>query len=179
MQSPAPAALDPLGSILAFGPVDRTRRNHGLEHATITLVSQTVRGASLVGRSTPGGFYLYGNVSTEAVTTAVNEALRRMKGGEAQLAIHPNCGTNFVTAGAAASVAAWFGFLGANNWRARWARLPLVVLLCTAALILAQPLGFALQQHVTTSGEPRELQIAGITRHQNGSLVTHFVATTG
>ncbi len=177
MERPAP--LDPLASVLAFGPVDRTRRNHGLEHGTITLLAPQARGASLVGRSTPSGFYLYGNVSTDAVTEAANEALRRMKSGEAGLALHPNCGTNFVTAGAAASLAAWFGFIGANNWRARWARLPLVILFCTAALIFAQPLGFALQQHVTTSGEPGELQIVSITRHQTGSLVTHFVATQG
>lgn len=172
-----PAALNPFQTLLALPPVDRTRRNHGLEHATMTLLSQKARGVSIVGRSTPSGFYLYGSTSTDAVTEAVTEAMRRMKGGEAGLAIHPNCGTNFVTAGAAAGLAAWFGFIGANNWRTRWGRLPLVALLCTVALILAQPLGFALQQHVTTSGDLRDLQIVSITRQQNGRVVTHFVET--
>lgn len=172
-------ARDPFAALLAFGPVDRTRRNHGLEHATLTVLARTYHGAGLVGRSTPGGFYLYGSVNTDALTTAADEALRRMQAGEAGLAIHPNCGTNFVTAAAAASLAAWFGFIGANSWRARWARLPFVILLSTAALIFAQPLGFALQQHVTTSGAPGGLQITGITRRQTGNLVTHFVATEG
>jgi hypothetical protein len=159
--------------------VDRTRRNHGLEHATITMLSHTRRGLSLVGRSTPGGFYLYGQVSTEAVTEAAHEALRRMKNGEAALAVHPNCGTNFVTAGIAAGLAAFAGFLGANDWRARWARLPLVAVLTTAALIVAQPLGLELQRRVTTSGEMRDLEIVRITRRVRGRIVTHFVATEG
>ena len=110
---------------------------------------------------------------------AANEALRRMKNGEASLAIHPTCGTNYVVAGLSAGGAAWVGFLGANNWRARWGRLPIVALLCTAALILAQPLGAALQQHITTSGEMREMQIVSIRRSERGNFVTHFVATQG
>src|SRR5690242_3307399 len=107
----------PLGdlrnNLLNFGPIDRTRRNHGLEHATITILSQRQRGVSLVGRSTPNGFHLYGNVSTEALRDSVDEALRRMKAGEVGLAVHPNCGTNFVTAGIAAGLAAYLGFMGA------------------------------------------------------------------
>ena len=164
-------------SLLTLEPVDRTRRNHGLEHATIHLLSQKVRGVSIVGRSTPSGFYLYGSVSTEAVGAAASEALQRMQAGEAGLAIHPNCGTNFVTAGVATSLAAWLGFIGANNWRARWGRLPVVALLSVAALVAAQPLGLALQQHVTTSGQPGALEIVGITRTQRGKLTTHFVET--
>src|SRR5512143_1398941 len=92
--------------LLELPGVDRTRRNHGLEHATITVLSQRIRGISLVGRSTPNGFHLYGEVSTEQVRDAVEEALRRMKAGEVGLAVHPNCGTNFVTAGIAAGLAA-------------------------------------------------------------------------
>ena len=88
-----------LAPLLAVPVIDRTRRNHGLEHATMTLLAQTHRGVALVGRSTPAGFYLYGNVSTEAVNDAAHEALRRMKTGEHHLAVHPTCGTNFVVAG--------------------------------------------------------------------------------
>ena len=54
--------------LLGIPAVDRTRRNHGLEHATITILSQRIRGVSLVGRSTPNGFHLYGNVSTDALS---------------------------------------------------------------------------------------------------------------
>jgi hypothetical protein len=172
-------ALDPFARFLAFNPIDRTRRNHGLEHATLTLLAHKIRGLSLVGRSTPNGFYLYGAVSTEAVTEAAHEALQRMRNGEANLAVHPNCGTNFVTAGTAAGVAAYLGFLGANSWRSRWSRIPIVALFCTVALIFAQPLGLMLQQHVTTSGEVGDMEIVSIERRGRGNLVTHFVTTRG
>ena len=176
---PTSLAQETLAPLLAFPPIDRTRRNHGLEHATITLLSQKVRGVSMVGRSTPSGFYLHGNVSTDAVTEAVYEALRRMKAGEAHLAVHPNCGTNFVTAGVAAGAAAFLGFLGANNARDRLGRLPMVAVLCTLALIFAQPLGLVIQRDLTTSGDMRDLQIVSIARSQRGGLVTHTVTTAG
>ena len=168
--------LDPL---LAIPAVDRTRRNHGLEHASITILSQRVRGVSLVGRSTPNGFHLYGNVSTEDLSDAAHEALRRMKAGEVGLAVHPNCGTNFVTAGIAAGLAAYIGFMGANSGGARRERLPLVAALATGALILAQPMGLEIQRHITTSGEMRDLQIARIDRKAGGSITHHFVTTVG
>jgi hypothetical protein len=174
---PTSFAQDVLAPLLALPPIDRTRRNHGLEHATITLLSQKVRGLSMVGRSTPSGFYLHGEVSTDAVTEAVYEALRRMKAGETHLAVHPNCGTNFVTAGLAAGAAAFFGFVGAANSRERLSRLPIVTVLCTLALIFAQPLGLVIQRDVTTSGDMRDLQIVSITRSQRGTLVTHTVTT--
>ncbi len=166
-------------TLLGLPLLDRTRRNHGLEHATITILSQRVRGVSLVGRSTPNGFHLYGNVTTEALRDAVEEALRRMKGGEVGLAVHPNCGTNFVTAGVAAGLAAYLGFLGANSAGARRDRLPFVILLATGALIFAQPLGLEFQRQVTTSGEMRNMQVDHIERRDRGSVVVHFVATAG
>jgi hypothetical protein len=159
--------------------VDRTRRNHGLEHATITILSQHLRGVSLVGRSTPNGFHLYGNVSTEELSEAAHEALRRMKAGEVGLAVHPNCGTNFVTAGIAAGLAAYIGFMGANSGSARRERLPLVAAMATGALILAQPLGMEIQRHITTSGEMRDLRITRIDRRQRGNVLAHFVTTVG
>ncbi len=166
-------------ALLAIPAVDRTRRNHGLEHATITILSQRQRGLRLVGRSSPFGFHLYGDVTTEALESAVQEALRRMQGGEVSLAVHPNCGTNFVTAGIAAGVAAHIGFLGANSAGARRDRLPLVILLATAALMFAQPIGLEVQRRITTSGDMRGLRISSIARRQNGRLTAHFVATAG
>jgi hypothetical protein len=168
-----------LDQVLAVPVIDRTRRNHGLEHATITLLAQQQRGLSLTGRSTPSGFYLYGNVSTDAVYAAANEALQRMKAGERHLAVHPNCGTNFVVAGFAAALAAFFGFYGARNWRQRLERLPFVASLATFALIFAQPAGLILQRDVTTSGDMRDLEIVGIARTEIAGLPVHLVTTRG
>lgn len=171
----AAAWLNPL---LEVPFVDRTRRNHGLEHATITILSQRVRGTSLVGRSTPNGFHLYANVTTEELSAAAHEALSRMKAGEVGLAVHPNCGTNFVTAGIAAGLAAYIGFMGANSGSARRERLPLVAAMATVALIFAQPVGMEIQRYITTSGEMRGLEIARIDR-RSGRVPAHFVTTVG
>ena len=116
---------------------------------------------------------------TEELSDAAHEALRRMKAGEVGLAVHPNCGTNFVTAGIAAGLAAYVGFMGANSGSARRERLPLVAALATGALILAQPFGMEIQRHVTTSGEMRGLEIARIERHQRRNVQSFFVTTVG
>ena len=46
-----------------------------------------------------------------------------MQSGEHKLAVHPNCGTNLVTAGFMATVVAWLGFAG-RGWRRGWERFP-------------------------------------------------------
>lgn len=166
-----------LEKLLAVPVIDRTRRNHGLEHATITLLSQKHRALSLAGRSTHHGFYLYGQVSTAEIEEAASAALQRMKAGERHLAVHPNCGTNFVVAGFAAALAAFFGFFGARNWRERLERLPFVASLATFALIFAQPVGLTLQREVTTSGDMREMEIVSIEPRAFGNLPVHFITT--
>jgi hypothetical protein len=157
--------------------VDRTRRNHGLEHATITLLSQKYRGLSMAGRSTPFGFYLYGDVSTEALTAAAQEALRRLRAGEHQLALHPNCGTNFLVSGAVAAGIAFLTFLGARTWRDRLERLPFLITFATLGLIASQPLGITIQREVTTSGIMGRLTITRVERFPSGPVTTHFVKT--
>lgn len=167
-------ALEPL---LEQPVIKRLRRNHALEHATIHVLSRRFRGVTLVGRSDARGFVLYGEVPTVAVAEAADEALKRMRAGEHHLAVHPNCGTNFVTMGVLGGLAATAALVGARGLRAKFGRLPTVFLATTAALILAQPLGLSLQQHVTTLSDPGGLEIAGVTRLARGALTVHRVDT--
>lgn len=164
--------------------IRRVRRNHGLEHATIHVLSRKVKNLSMAGRSTIAGFYLYGNVSTEEVEAAVREALYRMQNGEHGLAIHPNCGTGLVTAGLLTSLATLVGTTGMKSGIAeKLSRLPTVILLSTMALILSQPLGLALQQHFTTLGDPGQLEVIHVSRSEflipmaGQRLTVHFVRT--
>ncbi len=160
--------------------ISRIRRNHGLEHASLHILSERFPGVSLAGHSDTGGFWLLGNVPTAEIQSAVNEALRRLRAGERQLAIHPNCGTNFVTSGTLAGVAAGLAMFGAGRrLRDKVERLPLAASLATLALIAAQPLGLLLQETVTTSGEPGALEVAEIVPSRNGRLDVHRVATRG
>ena len=59
--------------------IARVRRNHGLEHATIHILAQQNPRLNVVGRTTPGGFYLYGNLTTKQVRAAVEQAISRLQ----------------------------------------------------------------------------------------------------
>ncbi|HJS29222.1 MAG TPA: DUF6391 domain-containing protein [Anaerolineales bacterium] len=156
----------------------RIRRNHGLEHATIHILSRRLPKMSLAGYSDSRGFWLLGDIPTEEVRPAVEEALRRLRAGEKDLAIHPNCGTNFVTAGSVAGIAAAAAMLtSGRRWQDKLERVPLAMTVATFGLMLAQPLGFFLQEHVTTSGDPGGMEIMEIIPTRRGRLKAHRVLT--
>src|SRR5438128_388351 len=74
----------------------RVRQNHALEHATVTILSRMVPDLSISARSFTNGFIVFGDVDLNLLRQATDEGLRRLQAGEAELAIHPNCGTNIV-----------------------------------------------------------------------------------
>ena len=158
----------------------RIRRNHGLEHATIHVLSRG--NYRLSGRSSDRGFVLMGEAPTDEVEDAVREALERMKAGEYKLAMHPNCGTNLVTAGFLATTVAFLGFAG-GGWRRSWARFPQMLLAMMAVVLFSKPLGMSLQRHFTTEGELGDLSLVSVRRDTmtlpfNGQTVTlHRVST--
>lgn len=164
-------------SILDTPMLSHVRRNHGLEHATIHLLSRRYPGRSFAGHSDAGGFWLIGEVDTEALADVVIEALTRLQNGEHSLAIHPNCGTNFVTYGMLAGLGAFVALLGARRTRDKIDRLPLVVLLATLGLMLGQPAGYNIQRKITTSGRPGNLKLLQVIRGQRGRMVYHRVTT--
>ena len=166
-------------SILDFPVISRIRRNHGLEHATITMLSQRFPYHRLAGYSYPGGFFLLGDVPTDQVREVVVQALARMNNGERSLAIHPNCGTNYAVSGILAGTLAWLGMAGTKSKRDQFARLPLVIILATLGLITSAPLGLKVQQHITTSGDPQGLAIVNIFPVRFGQFSMHRVITQG
>lgn len=172
--------LNPFEMLLSAFPVSRIRRNHGLEHATLHVLSKRFPHMSLAGHSDMGGFWVLGNVETEDLRSAVNEALQRMRDGEHDLAVHPNCGTNFVTAGTFAGLAASAAMFGVGKGlRDKVARMPLAASLATIALMLAQPMGLLVQERVTTSGHPEKLRVVDIARSDRGRITAHRVMTEG
>jgi hypothetical protein len=164
-------------TILDIPVLSRIRRNHGLEHATITILSQRFPRSPLAGYSFPGGFFLLGDVPTEEVREAVFQALSRMIGGEKELAVHPNCGTNYLASGFVAGSLAWLGMAGARDKRDKVERLPLVIALAMIGLIVSQPLGPLVQAHITTSGDPQGLSIVDIFPLRFGQFSLHRVVT--
>ncbi|MCB9450170.1 MAG: hypothetical protein H6672_01955 [Anaerolineaceae bacterium] len=149
--------------VLTMPAVRRTRRNHGLEHATIHILSR--KRVHLSGRSDDSGFVLLGDVKTEDVEEAVSEALQRMKNGEHNLAIHPNCGTNLLTTGLLASLVGLIG-LGGVSRRESFNRLPTVLLGMMAVILFSPLLGMELQRLFTTDGDPQDMEVLRIQRRQ-------------
>jgi len=173
-------------SILESKLVSRVRRNHGLEHATLHVLGRSYPSQPLAGHSDINGFWIIGNVTTEDLQSAIAEALQRMRNGEPKLAVHPNCGTNFVTGGVLAGATAGLAMLGAGHrLRDRLDRLPVAIMLATVALILAQPLGLLLQERITTSGQPGDLRVVEIRMIKRGGakplkgVTSHRVITAG
>ncbi len=163
---------------LEFGAISKVRRNHGLEHATINLLSKTHPDRAFAGHSDINGFRITGNNDTEQLPETAREALARMNAGQHNLAIHPNCGTNAATTGVIAGGLAWLAMLNAgNSWKKRLDRLPWVIVLVTGAVILAAPLGPKVQEKVTTCGVPGGLHIVQVVRHERGKMIVHRVTT--
>ncbi|MBP7997999.1 MAG: hypothetical protein KA314_02680 [Chloroflexi bacterium] len=163
--------------------ISRTRRNHGLEHATIHVLTEKHNHFSAQGNSTHRGFYLniYGDLPEGAVESAVHEAHRRMKNGEHELAVHPNCGTVLLTTAtmAALSAQAVFGFEQFRQKKNSWSpsvvfnALPTAILAVVVSLILSRPLGIYLQANYTTDGHLGDLEIERIQKIRP-SLVTRL-----
>lgn len=141
---------------------DRVRRNHALEHATITVVAEQYPSILLSGRSNTRGFFFFGDVETDVLRSSSNEALRRLRAGEAELAIHPRCGTNLAVAGILSGVSA----AAAAHLRPKHNRVPYAILASLAALVIAPGLGTEVQRRVTTLANPGGLEIESVVRRQ-------------
>ena len=166
-------------NILDLGPIRRVRQNHAVEHATITLLMARDRSLPLVGgRSNHRGYFVFGPVDTAALEAAAAEALARLQRGEAELAIHPNCGTNLVTTGAMAGLATLAATAISRRRQAGLAdRAAVAVMAATAAVVASRPVGLRLQRDVTTLADVADLRVESVTRRQLGRMVIHFVAT--
>ncbi|MBI3741434.1 MAG: hypothetical protein HY257_06725, partial [Chloroflexi bacterium] len=126
---------------------------------------------SLIGRADAQGFFIYGAVKTEELKTAAREAIARLQNGEANLAVHPRCGTNLVVAGILAGVAALIALGRKPSVR----KIPDVLLATTLAAFVSQPIGLQLQARVTTSADARGAQMTGIRESRWGNIPVRHV----
>ncbi|HLV98125.1 MAG TPA: DUF6391 domain-containing protein [Ktedonobacterales bacterium] len=152
----------------------RIRQNHALEHATVTILSEKVANLRLSARSSPRGFIIFGPVDLEKVREAAAEALERLQAGEAELAIHPNCGTN-VAVGLIVTVLSWTLALALPRSRSRWFSAAAGTL---GAALIARPFGTVVQRHVTTLPDLRGVRVREIERRSYFGLSTVEVQTT-
>ena len=145
--------------------VESVRRNHALEHATVSvLLSRLGPNVRLVGRAVSDGFYIYGNVRQDQLESAADEALERMQRGESHLAVSPLCGTNLAMGGTLAGLAALIT-VGSGD---RWERMPNVLTATMLAVLAAQPLGRLAQKYLTTSPDLDDANILSVRQGGSG-----------
>jgi len=162
------AVLDGLG-------VTATRRNHALEHATVTVLLERFGFTrSLAGRSNTKGFHIIGNVTLDEVKSASSEALRRLRTGEASLAVSPFCGTNIAITGMLAGLLT-MSLVGRQK---KLEHLPNAMLGGMVAVLAGQPLGRVAQKYVTTKAELGTLTIDKVESTTLGPIKATWVGTS-
>jgi hypothetical protein len=158
--------------------IERVRRNHALEHATLHMLEANAPSLRAGGRASHDGFHLFGDLPDEqAVRFAAEQAIDRMGRGEHELAVHPRCGTNLVTTGVLTGALALAGALLMGKRSPWYVQLPTAILGAMAGIVLAQPLGPVMQAKVTTSPHVRGAKVKAVRTGEFAGLKTHFVET--
>lgn len=140
----------------------RTRQNHALEHATVTLLSRSLPNLNASARSNTRGFIIFADVPVGEVRDSSQEALKRLREGESELAIHPNCGTNLAVGLSLMAVGSLFA-LTALRPRTRIATMMAGSL---AGMTAARPLGTLMQRYITTLPDVRDIRIESVRRRR-------------
>lgn len=161
-----------MGNLL-FGR--RIRQNHALEHGTVTVLTRERPDLVVSARSNARGFIIFANLDLGLVRRSCNEALFRLQSGEAELAIHPNCGTNLAVGTSLAMIGSLFA-LSAVRPRTRFAS---ALASGIAGIAAARPLGEVVQRYVTTLPDLHDVHIVSVaTKHIFGKTVVEVLTTT-
>jgi hypothetical protein len=168
------SSLNPISQVAQQLLLGRAvRQNHALEHATIVLLSRKYPEVRFSGISFAAGFFVFGDVPTEAIQPAAQEALQLLRTTQPELAIHERCGTNLAVSGVLTGLSA----MTVAKMRRPFGGLNNVILAATAALVLARPLGLLVQRYVTTQTPNASMRIQKVTRKEFMGAPAHFVHT--
>ncbi|HEV2654432.1 MAG TPA: DUF6391 domain-containing protein [Ktedonobacteraceae bacterium] len=140
----------------------RIRQNHALEHATITILSGRLPDLNVSARSSSDGFIIFGDVDLGELRISLDEALTRLQAGEAELAIHPNCGTNLAVGITMITLGTMLG-MASGKVRTRVAT---AAASSFAGWAAARPLGEYVQRHFTTLPELDGVRVTEIARRK-------------
>ncbi len=149
------------------------RQNHALEHATIVLLNKRHPEVRLSGVSFAAGFFVFGDVATDEVRAAAEQALGLLRGTQPELAIHERCGTNLAVAGMLTGLSA----MTVSRMRKPYSTFNNVILASTAALVAARPLGLLVQKYVTTRTPGPTMRVTGVRRLMFLGAPAHFIST--
>jgi hypothetical protein len=149
------------------------KQNHALEHATIVLLSRKFPEVRMSGISFAAGFFVFGDIPTEAILPAAQEGLQLLRTTQPELAVHERCGTNLAVSGMLTGLSA----MAVAKLRRPYSTANNVILAATAALVLARPLGLVVQRYVTTQTPNASMRILNVTPRTIFGTRAHFVST--
>lgn len=155
--------------------LDNVRRNHAIEHATVTLLLERGARAPMGGYSLSPGFVIWSRASLEDVALAARDALDLLNAGESDLAISPYCGTNIVTYTVVGALAARIFAGSKKNF---WSLVRGAVAALVAAAILGRPLGRLIQRHFTTLPNVTGVELVEIRELFKNPVTVVWVSTT-
>ncbi|HEV2235859.1 MAG TPA: DUF6391 domain-containing protein [Ktedonobacterales bacterium] len=151
----------------------RIRQNHAIEHATVTVLTRRQPHLRLSARSTSRGYIIFADLDPNLVRDAMDEAMARLRAGDVDLAIHPNCGTNLAVGTSLAMVGVLCAFSAARPRT----RVATVAAGSLAGLVAARPLGTIVQRHVTTLPDVADVRVVDVRRRQRLGMTVVEVRT--
>ena len=161
---------------MVLAAIRAIRRNHAVEHGAVEVLLARHSPTPLGGLATPWGFFVVGQVSEDLVEDAAGEALARLRGGEAGLAVSAYCGTNLVVGAVIAGTVTAL-LTRRSTGRLRHVRAAAAGMLVAA--LLRGPVGKEVQRRLTTLAEVGRLGIRSVRSVRLGSYHVSFVRTSG
>ncbi len=160
---------------MALTAITAIRRNHAVEHGSVALLLGRRSPTPLGGLATPWGFFVVGQVSAALVEGAAVEALERLRGGEADLAVSPYCGTNMVVGAVIAGAVAAL-LTRRSTGRLRHVRAAAAGMFVAA--LLRGPIGKEVQRRITTLADVGRLKVRSVRSVRLGRYYVNFVRTS-
>ncbi len=154
--------------------LQRVRRNHAIEHAAMHLLGRTLQPPKLAARCDWRGITFYGDVDTGVLQSALEGGLLALNRGHRGLAVHPRCGSMISVSMLLAMLAGWLVQSDVKRKRAPGRGL-LSIAGVAGAMLLAQPLGYAMQKHVLTDPDASRARLESIRTSRRGPLTTHRI----
>ncbi len=155
--------------------ITAVRRNHAVEHGSVEVLLRRHSPTPLGGLATPWGFFVVGQVSAALVEEAAAEALERLRGGEADLAVSPYCGTNMVVGAVIAGAVAAL-LTRRSTGRLRHVRAAAAGMFVAA--LLRGPIGKEVQRRITTLADVGRLKVRSVRSVRLGRYYVNFVRTS-
>lgn len=153
------------------------RKNHAMEHASIHILTKSHPNIAFAGYSLIKGFWIYGQTELQDIQKAVEMAQARLKNGERQLAVHPNCGTNIAVTGLCTAASSSLALMAESDEDSSFSRFSALTSAGLIGALIGRPLGPAVQKHITTDANVADLSIVGINCKSFHGTPVFFIET--